>query len=122
MGFVLRAVFWLGLAMVILPPEARLGGGAGTDGATIDLRDIDMGLELHDAAYAVWHFGTQVAATCDTNPKLCDAGVNLWKATVTTTEDIAGEVGNRWQAAPAKPVEVAEINPKRPKKIQARVE
>ncbi len=118
MGFVLRAVFWLGLAMVILPPEARLGG----DGGAVDVREIDVGLELHNAAYAVWGLGTQVAGACETNPELCKAGVNLWKATVTTTGELADEVADGWKTAAPKAVEVAEINPKHPKKIQARVE
>jgi hypothetical protein len=120
MGFILRTVFWLGLAMVILPPEARLGGGDGN--AAVDLRDIDMSLQLHDAAYAVWTFGTEIAGACSTNPELCKAGVNLWKATVSTTEELAAEVADGLQAAPSGPDKLAAVNAKDPKKIQARVE
>ena len=118
MGFVLRAVFWLGLAMVILPPEARLGGSADD----VDIRDVDVGLELHNAIYSAWAMATQVASTCDTNPELCDAGTNLWKATVATTESLATEVQDGWQSAAFKPDENTRVKPKPVKKIQARVE
>jgi hypothetical protein len=118
MGFVFRTVFWLGLALIILPPEARFGQGKDD----VDVRDVDLGLELHNAAYSAWSFATQLASTCDTNPELCKAGENLWKATATAAGGLAAEVQDRWQEAPVEPVKLAETKPKHSKKIQARVE
>jgi hypothetical protein len=53
---------------------------------------------------------------------LCGAWVNLWKATVATTESLATEVQDGWQSAALKPDENTRLKPKPVKKIQARVE
>src|SRR5437588_812014 len=80
MGFILRSVFWLALASIVVPAEARLGyTDKGARG-----REVPVSEQVHDAAYAVWGFATQLAQTCDTNPALCAAGQNLM-STVTDT-------------------------------------
>jgi hypothetical protein len=76
MGFIFRTIFWLGLALVILPPHARLGAAAG-DG-DVAWQDIDVGQELHNAAYAAWSLGVDAVSTCDTNPELCKTAASLW--------------------------------------------
>jgi hypothetical protein len=88
----------------------------------VDVRDVDLGLELHNAAYAAWGFATELASACETNPELCRAGANLVNAAATSAQGLAVEVRDRWQNAAEKPVEVAEAGPAGPKKIQARVE
>ena len=117
MGFILRAVFWLALAMVLIPPQNRLGGDD-----TADFRDVDVGLELHNAAYAAWTFGVKAMQTCDTNPELCKAGQDLLDTTLKTGANLATEVQNQWQKAADKPRQLAHNEPRPPKKIQARVE
>jgi hypothetical protein len=115
MSFIIRSIFWLALAVVALPPEARLGGGAGE----VDMHDVDLGLELHNAAYAAWAFVTQAAKACDTNPELCTAAGDLVDTAVATATGLAAEVKeNHHPAAQTAPGAHAT----RPKKIQARVE
>jgi hypothetical protein len=79
MGFILRSVFWLGLASIIVPAEARLGASADKASG----KDIPVAEQLHDAAYAAWGFAVEVGKTCQSNPSLCEAGQNL----VTTVGD-----------------------------------
>lgn len=117
MGFLFRTIFWLGLAAVILPPEARLGGDE-----QVEFRDIDVGLELHNAAYSAWAFATQAASTCEGNPELCGAAAKLWDTTTATVLSLGADMQERGENLD----ETAEPEPK-PKqksagKIQARVE
>lgn len=120
MGFIFRTIFWLGLALVILPPHARLGA-AGGDG-DIAWQDVDVGQELHNAAYAAWAVGVDAMSTCDTNPELCKAAASLWDSTVSTAANLTADANVRWKDADAKAVKLAENEPRAPKKIQARVE
>jgi hypothetical protein len=117
MGFIFRTVFWLGLAMVVLPPQARLGGDD-----TASLRDINVSAELKNLTTAAWALGDQALRTCETNPGLCKAGQDLVDSAATAAGTVATDLQNRWQAAAGKPRQVAEAQPHRPKKIQARVE
>lgn len=117
MGFIFRSVFWLALAIAIVPPQARLGGDE-----EVDLRDVDVGLELHNAAYSAWQFSTQIMSSCESNPQLCAAGERLWDTTVSTVNTIATEASETLQSRQEKPVRVAEIHHDRKAKIQARVE
>ena len=118
MGFIFRSIFWLALALVALPPEARLGGGAGE----VDMREVDLGEELHNAAYAAWAFVAETASSCDTNPELCKAAASLWDTTLKTAAGMAGKVDERWEPAVDAPVKFTEAPATGRKKIQARVE
>jgi hypothetical protein len=120
MGFIFRTIFWLGLALVILPPHARLGAAAGD--ADVTWQDIDVGQELHNAAYTAWGLGVDALSTCETNPELCKSAASLWDTTVATAATLTAEVNARWTNADAKTVKLAENAPRAPKKIQARVE
>jgi len=120
MGFIFRTIFWLGLALVILPPQARLGA-AGGDGE-IAWQDVDVGQQLHNAAYAVWGLGVEAVSVCDTNPELCKTATNLWDTTVSTAANLTADVNARLKNADAKAAKLAENEPRAPKKIQARVE
>lgn len=117
MSFIFRSVFWLALAMAILPPQARLGGDE-----TVDMRDLDLGMELHNAAYSAWHFSTQIMSACEGNPQLCAAGERLWDTTVSTVTTLATEASETSQSRQEKPVRVAANHHARDGKIQARVE
>jgi hypothetical protein len=117
MGFIFRSVFWLALAMAILPPQARLGGDE-----AVDFRDVDVGLELHNAAYSAWQFSTQIMSSCESNPQLCAAGTRLWDTTVSTVTAIANETSETLQTREEEPVRVADNHHARSGKIQARVE
>lgn len=117
MGFIFRSVFWLALAMAILPPQARLGGDE-----TVDVRDLDLGLELHNAAYSAWQFSTTIMSSCEANPQLCAAGQRLWDTTVATVSNIATDASETLQTRQEKPVHVAENRHVKDDKIQARVE
>ena len=118
MGFILRSVFWLGLASIIVPAQMRFGSdGKGTDG-----HEISLSQQLHDTAYAAWGFATQVAGTCDSNPAFCDAGKNL----VTTVADTGGSLLREAQARFAAPANThfADAAPRaqQHKKFQDRIE
>jgi hypothetical protein len=117
MGFIFRTIFWLGLALVIVPPHARLGA----DG-DVAWQDIDVGQELHNAAYAAWGLSVDALSACDTNPELCKTAANLWDTTVSTAANLTADVNARWKDADAKAVKLAENEHRSPKKIQARVE
>ncbi len=84
MSFIFRTVFWLALAMVIVPPESRLGGGE-----VADFHDVDLALELHNVTYRVWSLAAGATNTCETNPQLCNAAADLWQTTWATAEKIA---------------------------------
>lgn len=117
MGFLFRAAFWLAIAAVILPPEARLGGDE-----QVELRNIDLESELHDAAYAAWTFSTHVFSACESNPELCGAAGKLWDTTAATVVSLAADMREPSES----PAEIdplgAENKPKPGQKIQARVE
>ena len=117
MGFIFRTVFWLGLAIVVIPPQARLGGGD-----TADFEHVDLGLELQHAGSTLWSLGASALNACETNPELCKAGVDLWNTTLRTGASFAGDVRNQWEKAPAAPAKLAGTEPRPKTKIQARVE
>lgn len=117
MGFIFRTIFWLGLAITILPPDARLGGDE-----EVAFKDIDIGLELHNVAYAVWAFGSQAVTACDTNPELCKAATGLADATWATATTISAGAAKTLENPPAETLKTAQASPHRSKKVQARVE
>lgn len=114
MGFVFRSIFWLSLALVLVPPDARLGGDE-----EVEWRDVDVGLELHNAAYALWGLAAQAADACESNPELCNAAGDLADTAVKTATKLATDTTARLTEAPPEP---AEIRAAPHKKIQARVE
>lgn len=117
MGFLLRAAFWLAIAAVILPPEARLGGDE-----QVELRNIDLESELHEAAYAAWVFSTQIFSACESNPELCGAAGKLWDTTAATVADLATDMQERSELPDETGPRNVEPLPQTPTKIQARVE
>jgi hypothetical protein len=117
MGFILRTVFWLGLAVAILPPKARLGGAD-----TADFDHVDIGIELQNATAAAWSFGASALRTCETNPQLCKAGNDLWKTTLATGTHLIAEMRNNLETQQVTQVAMAEPPARGKKKIQARVE
>lgn len=117
MGFIFRTVFWLGLAMVVIPPQNRLGGDD-----TADFEHVNVGVELQNAASGAWAFGVSILRACDTNPELCKAGQGLAATAVDTTAKLAADVQNRRNKGVAAPHKTAAAKPHHPKKIQARVE
>ena len=111
MSFIFRSIFWLSLALVVVPPEARLGGVE-----EVEWRDIDLGLALHTAANAAWGIAAQTASACESNRGLCGAGTSLWNSTVSTVTELATETHDRTGDPPSqRPAPKA-------KKIHARVE
>lgn len=84
MSFIFRTVFWLALAMVVLPPQSRIGGRD-----VADFHDVDLALELHNASYTAWSLASGAMNACDTNPQLCSAAADLWQTTWTTAEKMA---------------------------------
>ncbi len=118
MGFIFRTVFWLGLALVALPPEARLGGGDDTT----TFRDLDIAKELNGAADTVRAEVAQLMRTCETNPQLCKAGADLVNTSLAAATDMAEGMAVQLASAPEKPLAVAESLKPRSQKIQARVE
>lgn len=117
MGFIFRTVFWLGLALAILPPKARLGGAD-----TADFDRVDVGIELQNAVAAAWSLGNSALRTCESNPQLCKAGSELWTTTLQTGTSLVGEVEKNLKAQDL--TQLAEVAPPThsKKKIQARVE
>ena len=118
MGFIFRTVFWLSVAMIIVPPQARLGGGDGD----VDWRDIDLGYEVHAAAYAAWGLAVDAVSACDANPELCKSAANLWDTTVKTATGVGAELTERWKDADENAEKLAENTKASPAMIQARVE
>lgn len=117
MGFIFRSIFWLGLAVVILPPKERLGGTN-----TADFRDIDVALELHNAAYSLWAAGSQAASICETNPQLCKAGGDLLNASFATAKGLSARMASSFASVPEEALADAENASHPSKKIHARVE
>jgi hypothetical protein len=117
-GFIFRTIFWLGLAMVVLPPEARLGGGSDT----AEFRDIDLADEFKNATDAVWSLGSQIANTCEANPQLCEAGAGMADAALATATNVATRVAEGMTDNAKNVLASAESAETTTKKIQARVE
>ena len=117
MGFIFRTVFWLSLAIVIVPPQARLGGDD-----TADFQQVDVGLELQNAGATLWSLGTAALNACETNPGLCKAGADLWNTTLNTGGALAVDAQNEWEKLAPPPIELASVEPPAKGKIQARVE
>lgn len=117
MGFVFRAVFWLALAVVILPPEARLGGDD-----TTELEHMDLGTAIAQAQDSAWAMGQAALNTCTHNPKLCDAGQQLVDTTFATATGVINDVENSVRSGDEHERTVTKVAPHRTKKIQARVE
>ena len=84
MGFIFRTIFWLSLAIVVLPPQARLGGED-----TADFRNVDLELEFHNVAFAAWAWASRASVGCDSNPQLCHAAAGLWDTTWKTVGNLA---------------------------------
>jgi hypothetical protein len=116
MSFIFRTIFWLTLASVVIPPEARLGGDDG------DAMPADLGAAMHDIAYEVWGFGVGLAQTCETNPELCQAGQELISATAETGSSLVVGLNNRWQDAASEAAVEPGQAPVTRGKFQARVE
>ena len=117
MGVIFRSIFWLGLAVVILPPKERLGGAD-----TADFGDVDIGFELHNAAYGLWSLGSQAASVCETNPQLCAAGSDILNASFAAAKSVTTQMADRFASVPEEPLADAENAIERSKKIHARVE
>lgn len=98
MSFIFRSIFWLALAIVVVPPEARLGGHD-----TADFRNVDIEQELHNAAFTAWSYAANASSACDANPRLCRAAAGLWDTTWTTMAELAN------YTPPSEKVETREI-------------
>ena len=119
MGFILRSVFWLGLASIIVPVEARLG----YDGDAAQGHDVPLAERMHDAAYAAWGFAVQVGKTCDTNPSFCAAGQNLISTVSDTGASLLQEVQARLLPPPKNThLADASTHAQQHKKFQDRIE
>lgn len=118
MGFIFRTVFWLGLALVALPPEARLGGG---DDMTT-FRDLNVAAEVNAVAETVRTQIGNLMSTCETNPQLCKAGADLVNNSLAAATDMAEGMAVQLASEPHKPLATAESAKPRSQKIQARVE
>ena len=118
MGFILRSVFWLALASIIVPAEMRFGGRGDATGG----REVSIGEQVHDTAYAAWGFVGEVARTCETNPAFCKAGQDLVTTVTDTGASLVREAQSRF-AASANP-RLAEASPRaqQHKKFQDRIE
>ena len=117
MGFIFRTVFWLGLAIVVVPPQARLGGAD-----TADFEQVDLALELRNAGSTLWSLGASAFNTCESNPGLCKAGADLWNTTLRTSTSLAADAQKQLEKAPILADRLAEAEPYPKSKIQARVE
>ena len=84
MSFIFRTIFWLALAIVVLPPQQRIGGQD-----TADFSEIDLEFELHNATYTAWSLATNALNACDGNPELCKASTELWQTTWATVARMA---------------------------------
>ena len=118
MSFIFRSIFWLGLAMVVLPPEARLGGGS----ETAEIRDLDLALEFQNASETLWSLGNQIANTCEANPQLCRAGTDMANTALATAANVAEHVTQQVADKADRALATAESTETTTKKIQARVE
>jgi len=117
MGFIFRTAFWLALAVVIVPPEARLGGDD-----TTELEQLDLKAVIDEAGHAAWAIGQNAINACDHNPKLCETGQDLVDTTFATANAVIGDVENTMRAGKDQPRLRTKSAPHRTKKIQARVE
>jgi hypothetical protein len=118
MGFILRSVFWLSLASIVVPAQARLG----YDGRTASGKDVPVAEQLHDAAYAAWGFAVQVGQTCESNPSLCEAGQNLISTVSATGTSLIQEAQARLAAPKNTHLAEASVHPQQHKKFQDRIE
>ena len=117
MGFIFRTAFWLALAVVIVPPEARLGGDD-----TSELEQLDVKAVIDEAGHAAWAISQSALNTCDHNPKLCEAGQQLVDTTFATANAVINDVKNTMRGGKEHPRLRTKSAPHRTKKIQARVE
>ena len=117
MGFIFRTVFWLALAVVIVPPKARLGGDEATE-----LEQMDINMALAEAKQAAWAIGDAALNTCAHNPKLCETGQQLVDTTFATANGVMSDVENTMRGGKEQPRLRTKSTPHRTKKIQARVE
>jgi len=118
MGFILRSVFWLTLASLVVPAQMRLGyEGDATAG-----RDVPLSEQVHDAAYAAWGFAVEVGKTCDTNPSLCAAGQNLISTVTDTGASLVQEVQARFIEPKNEHLADASTHAQQHKKFQDRIE
>ena len=118
MGFILRSVFWLTLASIIVPAQARLGYDAnGSSG-----KEIPIAEQLHDAAYAAWGFAVEVGKTCESNPSVCDAGKNLITTVSDTGTSLLQEAQARFTGPKNTHVADASTHTQQHKKFQDRIE
>lgn len=120
MGFILRSVFWLTLASLVVPAQMRLG----YDGDTASGREVPLSEQMHDAAYAAWGFAVQVGQACDTNPSLCAAGQNLLTTVSDTGASLVQEVQARIVQSEPKKAHLADASTQaqQHKKFQERIE
>jgi hypothetical protein len=117
MSFIFRTVFWLSLAIVLIPPEVRLGGGE-----TADFDAVDLGREIGHAGTALWSLGAAALDTCETNPGLCKATADLWATTLRTGGALAADAQNQLEKSALPAIAPAGDEPRPKPKIQARVE
>ena len=89
MSFIFRTVFWLALAIVILPPDARIGGQD-----TADFRDVDIEMEAHNLSYTLWANASKIMEACDANPQLCKATKELWNTAWITVGNLTEQSFN----------------------------
>jgi hypothetical protein len=118
MGFILRSVFWLTLATIVVPAQLRLGN----DGSAADGREVSLSEQMHETAYAVWGFATQVAKTCDTNPSFCEAGKNLMSTVTDTGASLLREAQTRLSPPSSAHLADASSHAQQHKKFQDRIE
>jgi len=118
MGFILRSVFWLTLASIVVPVQARFG----YDGQDAPKRDASVSEQMHDAAYAAWGFAVQLGQTCDTNPSLCAAGQNLITTVTETGSSLLQEAQTRFTPPKNTHLADASTHAQQHKKFQDRIE
>ena len=118
MGFILRSVFWLTLASLVVPTQMRLG----YDGDASSGHQIPIAEQVHDAAYAAWGFAVQVGQACDTNPSLCTAGQELVSTMSDTGASLVQEVQARFTEPKKAHLADASTHAQQHKKFQERIE
>lgn len=92
MSFIFKTIFWLSLAMILIPEEARLGG---RDTTAVD--QVDLEFEFQAATRAVWAWAGDAMDTCEDKPQTCKAAADLW----VTAWKVVGEIAEA-SAAPGK--------------------
>ena len=117
MGFILRSVFWLTLASIVIPVEARFGYDGNDTG-----RDVPLSEQMHDAAYAAWGFAVQLGNACETNPSLCTAGQNLIDTVSETSSSLLQEAEARFMPPKKAHLADASTHAQQHKKFQDRIE